>query len=736
MSQPALGIQELEQLLWQKEKEARAIEELIRARASASTATALALEPIPGDYHVHPCRPPLNDHERLRDSAVPRTADAVTGLEMAGSLQQDQNRPMKRSKTTHVAASSTAQQMMRSRSSASTGPPRRSAPNRSSISGAINVPQTSITPAAVLSGAPPGMSDCFVDDGQFQLPIDAPLHDSMSFSPYPSSHMANVLFMGGREMGVAEFLRTRQEDDDLQTSPVGIPPSQHLSPNNALQYGSNSGIPSACGSMTSRATLETAPMSRVDSALNGQFHDMVRIESQQSLPGHLTHDGHGNPQQVMHHDPSGKRPTTDSDFLGIGASHYQGSVPTGSPQFLDPRAMQRSSSQESSTSSWSDEMFFKQESEAHFFATGMERSASKDSMFSVKSNASLMLRAKEALSRQNGNASKSRHLQPKPAADTIKKEAIETATSQDSDGKAAIAKAKYERPKHPKVPCPLCNENPEGFRGEHELRRHTDAKHRSTVKKWICRDPALAGIPHEVTATRSLSDCKHCSQRKLYGAYYNAAAHLRRTHFRVKPSRKGVAASKHAVKGSDHTDKPDEKRGGKGGGDWPAMHELKQWMVEVTVPADQNMPQDGSIGVTDHDDMDGEHYDRHYDIIAAGSHFSTDQLYLQHQHEGFSAQPELFPHDSTVYLPPTMHSFPISSSAFEYSAGAGQQQHGMASPLMSLDSHGFTSPVSSTATLTQSALYGDCQILPATAMMHSRDDLAEMSFDMTFAAAH
>src|SRR4051794_33665520 len=201
---------------------------------------------------------------------------------------------MKRSKTTHVAASSITQQMMRSRSSASTGPPRRSAPNRGSISGAINVPQTGITPAGVLSGAPLGMSDCLVGHGQFQQPIDVPLHDMVSFSPYSSSHMANAPLIAGRAMDVDEFLLMREEGD-LHTSPVGIPSSQQLAPNNPPQHGSNSGIPSVCGSMTSRATLETAPMSRVNSALNGQFHDMVRIESHQSLRGHPTLDGYGNP---------------------------------------------------------------------------------------------------------------------------------------------------------------------------------------------------------------------------------------------------------------------------------------------------------------------------------------------------------------------------------------------------------------------------------------------------------
>ncbi|KAM7194207.1 hypothetical protein V8F33_007353 [Rhypophila sp. PSN 637] len=117
----------------------------------------------------------------------------------------------------------------------------------------------------------------------------------------------------------------------------------------------------------------------------------------------------------------------------------------------------------------------------------------------------------------------------------------------------------HERPKplHPRIPCPECNENPGGFRGEDELRRHMESKHSRTVKKWYCVEPSVTAE----TPTKPLGDCKQCSQRKLYGAYYNAAAHLRRTHFKLKGKSKR-------------------------GGDWPSMSELKNWMVEVTLEGD------------------------------------------------------------------------------------------------------------------------------------------------------
>jgi len=48
-----------------------------------------------------------------------------------------------------------------------------------------------------------------------------------------------------------------------------------------------------------------------------------------------------------------------------------------------------------------------------------------------------------------------------------------------------IAKNSYQRHRHPKVHCSQCIEHPDGFRGEHELRRHIDTKHTTEVKKWV-----------------------------------------------------------------------------------------------------------------------------------------------------------------------------------------------------------------------------------------------------------
>lgn len=120
----------------------------------------------------------------------------------------------------------------------------------------------------------------------------------------------------------------------------------------------------------------------------------------------------------------------------------------------------------------------------------------------------------------------------------------------------------YTRPPLRRVYCTKCNEYPEGFRGEHELRRHNDAKHAALVKRWVCSEPQSysAGSPQPVV---TLSKCKACVTQKRYGAYYNAAAHLRRAHF-------------------------NPNRGGKASGDWPPMTILKDWMREVRQSVDVN----------------------------------------------------------------------------------------------------------------------------------------------------
>ncbi|KIW14013.1 hypothetical protein PV08_06794 [Exophiala spinifera] len=126
--------------------------------------------------------------------------------------------------------------------------------------------------------------------------------------------------------------------------------------------------------------------------------------------------------------------------------------------------------------------------------------------------------------------------------------------------KAAIARATRQPPLRKTTFCQFCSDQPQGFHGDHELRRHIDRHHASLRRVWICKDASASGT--------FLSNCKACRNGKTYGANYNAAAHLRRAHFNPCKTRRGGRSKK------------SENRGGMGGGNYPSMEFLKNWMYE------------------------------------------------------------------------------------------------------------------------------------------------------------
>lgn len=195
---------------------------------------------------------------------------------------------------------------------------------------------------------------------------------------------------------------------------------------------------------------------------------------------------------------------------------------------------------------------------------------------STRSNSSnLSARAKERLAVQNQRA-QSTNILPRPVqCRNDHDNSVGRTGATGAKKKEVIDKPPYQRPKHPRVYCKACEEYPEGFRGEHELRRHQAAKHAEQVEKWVCQEAPDSEIQPEVP----LSRCKACQGSKKYGAYYNAGAHLRRAHFNKKPR-----------SGSRRLDPSQRSQSSNSNGqEWPPMDVLKKWMRKVVVssnPAD------------------------------------------------------------------------------------------------------------------------------------------------------
>jgi hypothetical protein len=372
-----------------------------------------------------------------------------------------------------------------------------------------------------------------------------------------------------------------QHGHGVTQSPATIMPDVGMSPDDFLagfgdvqpympSIGANpSGIDmtntqpgSQCPSMVSgwSAGEGLTPMTRQNSFFGESFADvdMNRIASaSQSSRGFMNGDVPPTPGS------NGKRTFGEQDIIGIGAN------------YTTDMSLSFSSSLRSAG-------FCLPSPNESVDANAMERSESNISTASMKSNASIKRRNKEALDRviRTGQATP---LAPKPKAPSDKSATVSVPVKKEA--KVPVPKKNtYQRRKPVKVFCEQCTEHPEGFRGDHELRRHTNAKHEGRVKKFICRDPATVGIHTNLKAVKPLSNCKQCTNKKQYGAYYNAAAHLRRQHFNPRVAR-GKGAS-------------EEKRGGKGGGDWPRMIDLKAWFEACIVEDNSDNTE------LDHDDAD------------------------------------------------------------------------------------------------------------------------------------
>lgn len=169
----------------------------------------------------------------------------------------------------------------------------------------------------------------------------------------------------------------------------------------------------------------------------------------------------------------------------------------------------------------------------------------------------------------NDAATAPRHFSPPPST---------------SPEKAELAKQlkRYVPPSSRLKFCLKCDKYPKGFRGEHELRRHEVRVHEQIRKAWVCVDISSDG--------KFLANCRSCAGGKRYNAYYNAAAHLRRSHFNPKGRRKDPSLKDANVQ--------------------PPMEVLKLWMKEVTeVVPDEPIWADFDDGETQQSDFEHAEYE-------------------------------------------------------------------------------------------------------------------------------
>lgn len=125
---------------------------------------------------------------------------------------------------------------------------------------------------------------------------------------------------------------------------------------------------------------------------------------------------------------------------------------------------------------------------------------------------------------------------------------------------AKARKVSKGRKREEKRRCEICSTE---LSGDHEYARHFKLVHEVQGWRWQVIDPSEKGLMPQFPVRFGISQCKNCQSNKLYGINYNAAAHIRRVHFKSTPSIKGGS------------------KGGSSGGAWPEIRYLEYYHMKL-----------------------------------------------------------------------------------------------------------------------------------------------------------